>query len=434
MESPAPATKNVSLPATTRAPPVSFHPAPPLSRPPSGRHVADRVEPALEGLLGLAACAGRGRVAERSRRAQAPPERTTQRERERRAARASYDRNSSPGRVISVFREAARRYPSEGGAGPDPPFEGLRGVSSPRYPVRCPLRRRLRPSSTRRPASLSRTPARGRPSGLPGGTFARPSWGARVPGGRRALGTADAVGPCGLAGGLRAARPRLRARGAGGVRGRARLRGADPDRLRADALPPPGGGRAALRRLGFVLCAAVDVVRGRCTASVRSSRSSAPGTPSGPPWCSASPASRPRPGRVLPFSARPCWPSSLSTSPARRPARATPSVFTRGSSSAHGTRLPRGCRPCAGRISLRRRRVRPAVRASPRPAARRAPRLLRAERTRRIDHALELGRAYRGTALLLGDVIEADDAYTGTHSRDVVALVVATAAELGLDA
>jgi HD-GYP domain-containing protein (c-di-GMP phosphodiesterase class II) len=56
------------------------------------------------------------------------------------------------------------------------------------------------------------------------------------------------------------------------------------------------------------------------------------------------------------------------------------------------------------------------------------------ERTRRIDHALELGRAYRGTALLLGDVIEAEDAYTGTHSRDVVELVVATAAELGLDA
>ena len=56
------------------------------------------------------------------------------------------------------------------------------------------------------------------------------------------------------------------------------------------------------------------------------------------------------------------------------------------------------------------------------------------ERTRRIDHALELGRAYRGTAFLLGDVIEADDVYTGTHSRDVVELVVATAAELGLDA
>jgi HD-GYP domain-containing protein (c-di-GMP phosphodiesterase class II) len=55
------------------------------------------------------------------------------------------------------------------------------------------------------------------------------------------------------------------------------------------------------------------------------------------------------------------------------------------------------------------------------------------ERSRRIDHALELGHAYRGTALLLGDVIEADDAYTGSHSRDVVELVVAVSAELGLD-
>jgi HD-GYP domain-containing protein (c-di-GMP phosphodiesterase class II) len=46
------------------------------------------------------------------------------------------------------------------------------------------------------------------------------------------------------------------------------------------------------------------------------------------------------------------------------------------------------------------------------------------ERQVRIDHALELGHAYRGTALLLGDVVEADDAYTGSHSRDVVALVL----------
>jgi hypothetical protein len=35
------------------------------------------------------------------------------------------------------------------------------------------------------------------------------------------------------------------------------------------------------------------------------------------------------------------------------------------------------------------------------------------ERQVRIDHALELSHAYRGTALLLGDVVEADDAYTG---------------------
>jgi HD-GYP domain-containing protein (c-di-GMP phosphodiesterase class II) len=43
----------------------------------------------------------------------------------------------------------------------------------------------------------------------------------------------------------------------------------------------------------------------------------------------------------------------------------------------------------------------------------------------RIDHALELSHAYRGTAFLLGDVVEADDEYTGNHSRDVVSLVLA---------
>jgi HD-GYP domain-containing protein (c-di-GMP phosphodiesterase class II) len=56
------------------------------------------------------------------------------------------------------------------------------------------------------------------------------------------------------------------------------------------------------------------------------------------------------------------------------------------------------------------------------------------ERQHRLDHALELSNAYRGTAMLLGDVIEADDEYTGSHSRDVVDLVVAVADRLGLDA
>jgi putative nucleotidyltransferase with HDIG domain len=56
------------------------------------------------------------------------------------------------------------------------------------------------------------------------------------------------------------------------------------------------------------------------------------------------------------------------------------------------------------------------------------------ERQIRIDHALELSSAYRGTAFLLGDVVEADDAYTGSHSRDVVELTLAVADELGLDA
>jgi HD-GYP domain-containing protein (c-di-GMP phosphodiesterase class II) len=55
------------------------------------------------------------------------------------------------------------------------------------------------------------------------------------------------------------------------------------------------------------------------------------------------------------------------------------------------------------------------------------------ERRVRIDHALELSHAYRGTALLLGDVVEADDEYTGGHSRDVVGLVLAVCDKLGLD-
>src|SRR5205807_8977822 len=40
--------------------------------------------------------------------------------------------------------------------------------------------------------------------------------------------------------------------------------------------------------------------------------------------------------------------------------------------------------------------------------------------------------AYRGTAFLLGDVVEADDAYTGSHSLDVVELTLAVAEQLGL--
>jgi HD-GYP domain-containing protein (c-di-GMP phosphodiesterase class II) len=54
------------------------------------------------------------------------------------------------------------------------------------------------------------------------------------------------------------------------------------------------------------------------------------------------------------------------------------------------------------------------------------------ERQVRIGHALELSTAYRGTALLLGDVVEADDAYTGLHSRDVVSLVTDVCDRLGV--
>jgi putative nucleotidyltransferase with HDIG domain len=55
------------------------------------------------------------------------------------------------------------------------------------------------------------------------------------------------------------------------------------------------------------------------------------------------------------------------------------------------------------------------------------------EREARIDHALELSQAYKGTALLLGDVIEADDQYTGDHTKDVVELTLLVADRLGVD-
>jgi putative nucleotidyltransferase with HDIG domain len=47
--------------------------------------------------------------------------------------------------------------------------------------------------------------------------------------------------------------------------------------------------------------------------------------------------------------------------------------------------------------------------------------------------AIELSRAYRGTTLLLSDVLEADDEYTGFHSRGVVSLSIAVADAMGLN-
>ncbi|HEX5620274.1 MAG TPA: HD-GYP domain-containing protein [Solirubrobacteraceae bacterium] len=55
------------------------------------------------------------------------------------------------------------------------------------------------------------------------------------------------------------------------------------------------------------------------------------------------------------------------------------------------------------------------------------------ERQARIDHGLELSRAYRGTALLLRDLLEEDDEYTGHHTEDVVELTAAVAQEMGVD-
>jgi putative nucleotidyltransferase with HDIG domain len=61
-------------------------------------------------------------------------------------------------------------------------------------------------------------------------------------------------------------------------------------------------------------------------------------------------------------------------------------------------------------------------------------RLFSKERRARLEQLIELGDAYRGTALVLGDVVEADDAYTGEHCKGVVRLALDVARELGLDA
>jgi putative nucleotidyltransferase with HDIG domain len=56
------------------------------------------------------------------------------------------------------------------------------------------------------------------------------------------------------------------------------------------------------------------------------------------------------------------------------------------------------------------------------------------ERHQRLTGLLELNNAYHGTALVLGDVVEADDGYTGEHCRSVVQLVMEVARLLGLSA
>jgi putative nucleotidyltransferase with HDIG domain len=56
------------------------------------------------------------------------------------------------------------------------------------------------------------------------------------------------------------------------------------------------------------------------------------------------------------------------------------------------------------------------------------------ERHRRLESMLELSSAYRGTALVLGDVVEADDGYTGEHCKSVVSLTLEVAEQLDLSA
>jgi putative nucleotidyltransferase with HDIG domain len=60
--------------------------------------------------------------------------------------------------------------------------------------------------------------------------------------------------------------------------------------------------------------------------------------------------------------------------------------------------------------------------------------ILAKERRERLESLLELNAAYRGTALVLGDVVEADDGYTGEHCKSVVALTLDVAEHMQLNA
>ena len=55
------------------------------------------------------------------------------------------------------------------------------------------------------------------------------------------------------------------------------------------------------------------------------------------------------------------------------------------------------------------------------------------ERADHVDSMLALRDAYRGTAHVLGDVVEHDDAYTGEHTRGVTQLALGVAEAIGLD-
>jgi HD-GYP domain-containing protein (c-di-GMP phosphodiesterase class II) len=56
------------------------------------------------------------------------------------------------------------------------------------------------------------------------------------------------------------------------------------------------------------------------------------------------------------------------------------------------------------------------------------------ERRVRLQQLTELNGAYRGTAMVLAEVVDADDAYTGMHTRDVVELSLAVAERMSLGA
>ena len=220
---------------------------------------------------------------------------------------------------------------------------------------------------------------------------------------------------------------RARARPARRVRPRQRLHGAEPAGVRPAAVHPAAGARAARRRRRArapptcpTSCAA-SCSRCACCAS-----SAAPGSRSGRP------PSWPRAGAPAPADGG----AARARRRARRPARAATSARRPSCEAAPARRdLREQLREAwvyaidlaLTPVGLARRlaRRRDAVGGARDRAAARRPRHLRPRARAAASRAsLELNNAYRGTALVLGDVVEADDGYTGEHCRGVVALAL----------
>ena len=227
---------------------------------------------------------------------------------------------------------------------------------------------------------------------------------------------------------------RLRRRLAGEIRHRRRLRGADRAGPGADALPPADPARAAGRRAQLGPGAADRRGRRRGQRLAQPSTPSATaGTRSARRWSWSPPAPRPSAGTA----GRSTSSRSLAqfvfdfATAAGAPADRRHPAVDGAAAGRPGLRARCGARPGRADGAVRRDQVGPGLVLLVVPLAT-VLAVLSRERRARVDQALELSEAYQGTAILLGDVVEADDAYTGSHSRGVVELSLAVSDHLGL--
>ena len=441
------APRTDSLPATTFAPPMSSSCHRALERFRAGaRHVVGVVQPARERTLDRL---GRATIEPEVQTIGRTPTRASRTAPERRARR-SVPRRRNDVRVICVSpcdvrsrrsgvhgrlrhtaqadmnlrRTAPNIRPEERcSCSPRAPMKGVRHGPRRRRPLRRGAPRRMP-----RAAPPRRCPRRGaaRRAGARRAAARR---------GRRARG--PALPPA------RALQPIVRARADRRSTRRPsrcsssvgdRLHGPDAARVRADAAAPADPVRPAARR-----CRAGRL--GRRGAAACASRAGPRAERRGGclvlalPGAGGSRLRRPDPRVGAPAGLR---------AGVRRPGRGRqlrlhrsypPLAGRAGPQAPLGNRAQRARRPAAHarRPARRNRRLRhPRRGAADRRAVPPADRF-RARARGSDQRSLELSRACRGTALLLRDLLEDDDEYTGHHTEDVVQLSVQVAERMGVD-